>query len=106
MVILGMIAGLAVMWVLGSWFMRASAWGALALGGFLAYILPTTTPGDEQRIVATVMVLCLMEAFLLWLLGHYKAALDRGSWKSRIAFTLWPFSGGARWHRSHASRPL
>lgn len=93
MAVLGMIAGLAIMWALGSWFLRASAWGALLLAVFWAYILPTTNPGDQRTTVATIMVLCAIEAVLLWFLGHYRFAQDHGRWKSRIAYQLWPFRG-------------
>lgn len=99
MVILWMIASVAIMWALGSWFLRASAWGALLLAAFWAYILTGATPGDERLIVATVVVICALQAVAFWLLGHYKYGLERGYWKSRIAYQLWPFRGGARWYR-------
>ena len=62
----------------------------------LAFHLLQAEPESVERLRSA------LQAVAFWLLGHYKYGLERGYWKSRVAYQLWPLRGGARWYRAQS----
>ncbi|MDE9364022.1 hypothetical protein PZ938_00235 [Luteipulveratus sp. YIM 133132] len=91
MLAIGAVVWTLIFWAMGSWAMRAAAYGNLLLVAILVALMPDMSSPDHQLYAGTMIVILLVQAVALWLGGHYRFAAKFGYWKSRIAYRLWPF---------------
>lgn len=83
MLIVAFACNVALMWVLGSLVLRASALGSLVMGAFIVITVQQGHPENSLE-WGVLAVFFFLQAPILWWLGHYKFVRRRGYWKSSI----------------------